>query len=286
MLILLCIAHFNKTFVVNADIVLLFFAAVLFYILPMLLLHFITQKNDLTNKGTNTILLYAFLTGMLPNALTSTDILISNAFLILAIWNLLHLRNEKRIKAKILNTSIYIGIASIAFFWSLGFLLLVYLAVFYFEPKNYRNWIIPIIGLCIVYLFTNCFTLLFYDSFFSIHQYVDIVSLSFQNYLQKEQLFSVGILLVCVVVFLSIYLIKLHRKPANLKPILRLIVVYLVLSICVIIVSPQKDTSELLLIIPPLAIIGTTCLEIDYNPLAREINIWIFLLLPFTMLLF
>ncbi len=286
MLILLGLAHYKKGFIVEISEVLLFLLSILLYILPMLILHFTTQKNDLTNKGTHTILLYAFLTGILTTSLTNLPVLISNAFLLLALWNVLLLRNEKNIKAKIFNTSIYIGIASLAYFWSIGFLVLVFLAVFYFEPKNYRNWIIPFVGLLVVCLFANCFTLLMYDSFFSFYEYIDPISFSFEGYLEKNQLFSIGILAICILFFTAIFVIKFNRKPTNIKPTLRLIIVYLILAIGVVLIAPQKDTSELFFIAAPLAIIGTTYLEMEYHQFAKEINIWVFLLLPFTILLF
>ncbi len=286
MFALLSIAHYKKGFVAEIDSILVFLASVLLYIVPMLLLHFIIQKNDLTNKGTHTIFLYAFLTGMLPNSLTSLPILLANAFLLLALQNLMYLRNEKYIKPKILNASICIGIASLAYFWSIGCIFLVFLAISYFESKDYRNWIIPIIGVGVVYVFANCYTLLFYDSFFSFVAHIDPVSFSFQNYLIKEQLFSVGILSICIFFFLSLFLIKFSRKAANLRPILRLIIAYLVLTLGVAIISPEKDTSELFFIATPLAIIGTTYLEMNYSQFVKEINIWVFLFIPFLMLLF
>ncbi|MBL0684654.1 DUF6427 family protein [Aquimarina mytili] len=286
MLILLGLAHYKNGFVAEISTVILFLTSILLYILPMLILHFTGQRNDLTNKGTHTILLYAFLTGILANSLISLPILISNAFLLLALWNVLLLRNEKNIKAKIFNTSMYIGIASLANFWSIGFLILVFFAIFYFEPKNYRNWIIPFVGLLVVCLFANCFTLLMYDSFFSFYEYIDPISFSFDGYLEKNQLFSVGILSICILFFTAIFIIKFNRKPANIKPILRLIIVYLILAIGIVLISPQKNTSELFFIAAPLAIIGTTYLEMEYHQFAKEINIWVLLLLPFTTLLF
>jgi len=99
-------------------------------------------------------------------------------------------------------------------------------------------------------------------------------------------LLSFGILLICVLFFATIYLIKISRKAANIKLLLRLIVVYLVLAIGIVIISPQKNTSELFFVAGPLSIIGTTYLEIEYQKFAKEINIWVFLLLPFTALLF
>ncbi len=286
MAILFSTAYYRKGFALESYSIFLFLGGILLYILPMLLLHFIAQRNDLTYKGTHTILLYAFLTGILPNALTNISVLLSSAFVLLGVRNILHLRNGKHVKAKIFNASMFIGIASLACFWSIGFIAVIFLAILYFEPKNYRNWIIPIIGLVTIYVFANCFTLLFYDSFFAFSDYVDPISFSFQNYFIKDQLFSTGILSICILFFLSLYLVKFRRKTANTKPVLRLVIAYLIIGIGVALISPDKNTSELFFIAPPLAIIGTTYLEMDYHQFAKEINILVFLLIPFTVLLF
>ncbi len=286
MLLLLSIAHYKKGVAFESEYIFLILGGIAMYILPMLLLNFIVQKNDLTYKGTYTILLYAFLTGILLNSLTDIRILIASGLVILGLRNVLRLRDEKYMKAKIFNASLCIGIASLAYFWSIGFIFLVFFAVFYFEPKNYRNWIIPLIALTMIYMFANCFTLLFYDSFFTLTNYVDPVSFSFENYLNKDKLFSIGILSLCTAFFLSIFLIKYSRKTANIKPILRLMIVYLIIAIGVGVVAPEKNTSELFFTTAPLAIIGTTYLETNYNMLAKEINIWVFVFIPFTMLLF
>ncbi|WP_271768292.1 DUF6427 family protein [Aquimarina algiphila] len=284
--VLFSIAHYKKGFEVESTYILKVIASVFLYILPMLALNFVAQKNDLTNKGTFTILLFAFLTTILPSSLTSFPILLSNILILLAVQNILHLRNEKHIKAKIFNASICIGLASLAYFWSIGFIALVFLGILYFEPNNYRNWLIPGIGIIMIYVFANCFTLFFYDSFFTFTTYVDSVSFSFREYFTKESLFSVGVLSICIVFFFSIYLIKFGRKTANTKPILRVVIAYLIVAIAIAVIAPEKDTSELFFLATPLALIGTTYLEMNYNRFAKEVNIWIFILIPFTILLF
>ncbi|WP_248331821.1 DUF6427 family protein [Aquimarina acroporae] len=286
MLILFCIAQYKKGVIEESrDIILIILSGIL-YILPMLLLNYVVQRNDLTEKGTYTILLYAFLTALLPGSLVNIHILIASAFVLLGLYNILRLKDEKQIKAKIFNASLCIGVATIAYFWSLGFIVFVYLGVLYFEPKNYRNWIIPILGVLTVYLFANCFTLFFYDSFFAVGAFINTISLSFAGYLVKDHLFSVGILAICILFFLSVYLIKYGKRTANIKPILRLIIAYLIIAMALVVVIPYKNTSELFFIAAPLSIMGTSYLEMNYNMLAKEINIWVFVLIPFTMLLF
>lgn len=283
---LFSIAHYKKGFEIESTYISKVIASLFLYILPMLALNFVAQKNDLTNKGTFTIVLYAFLTAILPNSLTNFPVLFSNIFVLLALQSILHLRNEKQIKAKIFNASIYIGLASLAYFWSIGFVALIFLGILYFEPNNYRNWIIPFIGIIMIYVFANCFTLFFYDSFFTLTTYVDSISFSFLEYFTKELLFSVGVLSICIVFFFSIYLIKFRRKTANTKPILRVVIAYLIVAIAIAVIAPEKDTSELFFLATPLALIGTTYLEMNYNQLTKEVNIWIFLLIPFIVLLF
>ncbi len=286
MLLHFCIAYYKRGFEVEIKFIAIGILSALLFVLPMLMLNFIAQKNDLTYKGTYTILLYAFLASILPNALTNINILLSNVFVLLALRNILQLQNEKHIKAKLFNASIFIGLASLTYFWSIGFIILVFLGVLYAEPKNYRNWIIPFIGLSAVFIVSNCFTLLFYDSFFSITAYFHPISSSFENYLIKDQLFSVGVLSICILFFMVIYLIKFKRKTVKTKPILRMIVAYLIIALGVAGIAPIKNTSELFFVVTPLAIIGTTYLEMSFYQFAKEINIWVFLLIPFTTLLF
>ncbi|WP_148639210.1 DUF6427 family protein [Aquimarina longa] len=284
--ILFAIAHYKKGFSVELSYLLLSFISLFIYVLPMLTLNLLAQRNGLTNKGTFTILLYAFLTALMPNSLTNFSVLLSNVFVLLALQNILLLQNDKQTKAKILNASICIGLASLAYFWSIGFIALVFLGILYFEANNYRNWIIPSIGISIVYLFANCFTLLFYDSFYTFTTHIDFKLFSFRNYLKTDQLFSIGVLSICIVFFVSIYLIKFRRKAANIKSILRIIIAYLLTAIAVAISTPEKNTSELFFIAAPLALIGTTYLEVNHNQLAKEINMWVLILIPFITLLF
>ncbi|OED40890.1 hypothetical protein AB832_03510 [Flavobacteriaceae bacterium (ex Bugula neritina AB1)] len=286
MFTLYVIAYYKKGFDLEYKSILMFLGGFIAYIITMLLVNLITQKNDLTKKSTNTVLLFAFFTALLPTSLTRPDILLANLFLTLGIICVLDLRNGKQIKSNVFDASLCIGLASLVYFWSIGFILIVFLGILFFEPKNYRNWMIPIISLITIYVLANCFTLLFYDSLFDVTDYVDTVSFTFENYMNRESFFPIGSVILCVFFFFSVYLLKFKRKSAKVKPILKLIIAQLVIAVLIIVIVPNKNTSEILFITTPLAIIGTTYLEIDHDRLIKEINIWVFLLLPFMTLLF
>ncbi|MHA7059266.1 DUF6427 family protein [Aquimarina sp. M1] len=286
MSVLYTISHYKNGFRLNYIAILLFIGGLLAYILSMLILNLITQKNDITQKSTHTILLFAFLTAMIPNSFTNIHILLSNLLVILGVRSVLSLRNGKNLKSKVLDASLYIGLASLAYFWSIGFILIVFLGILFFEPKNYRNWIIPIIGLLVVYIITNCYTLLFYDSFYSITDYVEPLSFSFEGYSYKGGVFSIGVLAICTLFFFTIYMIKYNRKSTKSKPVLKLIIAQLLMALILAIIVPEKNTAEIMFIAAPLAIIGTTYVEMDHDMLIQEINLWVFVLLPFMTLLF
>ncbi len=286
MFVLYTIAHYKNGFNIDYSSILVFFGGLIVYILTMLLLNLIIQQNDLTQKSTHTILLFAFLTAVIPNSFTNTTVLLSNLFIVLGIRNVLNLRNGKYIKSNILDASLYIGLASLAYFWSISFILIVYLGVLYFEPKNYRNWIIPIIGLLMVYVLSNCFTLLFYDLFFISTNYIKPISFSFEAYVNKGGIFSIGVLTICTLFFLTVYLIKYNRKPTKSKPVLGLIIAQLLVALGIVLIVSDKNTAEMIFIASPLAIIGTTYLEMGHGKLIQEINLWVFLALPFMIFLF
>ncbi|WP_299434099.1 DUF6427 family protein [uncultured Aquimarina sp.] len=286
MFVLYIIAHYKKGLNLDYIAILSFVGGLIAYVLAMLILNLVTQKNDLTQKSTNTILLFAFLTAILPNSLTDYRVLLSNLFVILGVRSVLSLRSGKDIKSSILDASLCIGLASLAYFWSIAFIVVVFFGILFFEPKNYRNWIIPIIGLSIVYILSNCFTLLFYDSFFLITNYVESLSFSFDGYVSKGSLFSIGVLIICILFFFTIYLIKYNRKSTKSKPVLKVVIAQLLIAVAIVVIAPNKNTAEMIFIASPLAIIGTTYLEIDNGKLIQEINLWVFLLLPFMILLF
>ena len=206
MTLLYVIAHFRKDSSMSLSYFFYALIGVVLYVLLMLGINIFAKKNELTNKGSFTVFLFAFITAVLPNSLINFSILLSNVFILLAIQNVLHLRNEKQIKAKIFNAAMCVAVASLAYFWSISFIIMVYIGILYFAPKDYRYWLIPILGLGIVFLFVTCYTLYVEDSFFGFERYIDPVSFSFENYLIKDQIFSVGILCICLFFFLSGFL--------------------------------------------------------------------------------
>jgi len=260
-----------------------FVAIMLSHLATMLVLYQLIHKNELIKQSSYSILIFAFLSGVLPQAFFRLDIMIANFFVISGVLLTLDFRTTNKKKGKILEASLCMGIASLAYFWSIGFIILVFIGIGFFVSKDYRNWIIPIIGLISVYLFANTFTLLFYDTFFGINEYVDSISFLFEKVINNQQLASLGIILFFCVIFLSILGVKFQKYSAKIKPILNLFILLLVIAGLIIVISPSKDTSELYFIVIPLALIGTAYFDMRSYKWIKEISMWLCILLPFLV---
>src|SRR5690606_27205313 len=67
----------------------------------------------------------------------------------------------------IFDASLWIALASCFYFWSALFFIVLYAGIFIFSRENYRNWIIPLTGMGVVIVFSNAFTLLFQNAFYT-----------------------------------------------------------------------------------------------------------------------
>ncbi|WP_246131429.1 DUF6427 family protein [Aquimarina intermedia] len=258
----------------------------IFYLVSMALLYVIARRSNLTSKGTVVLFLYVSLCCMVPEALAHVDKIIASSFVLLSFSQITEMMNHTKAKAKIFNASLCIGLASTAYFWSIGFIALIFIGIYFFRSTDYRNWFVPIIGVITVFVLANCFTLLVFDSFFNPVEKAVVSYEAFANTLYGAHFFTLGALSICAGFFLIAYTLRINSRPTSYKPLMKLIIGYIAIGIGVVLVSPNKDTSEMIFIIPPLAIMGATYIELIQIKFIKEIHLWVFGLLPLLFLLF
>lgn len=288
-LYLLLVAAFvsnKQIFEVSNSTIVSLLLGLLLYLTSMALLYWIARKSNLTNKGTYVLLLYVSLCCMVPEALAHVDKIIASSCILLSFSQISDMMNHNKAKAKIFNAALCIGLASTAYFWSIGFIALLFVGIYFFRSSDYRNWFVPIIGLITVYVLANCFTLFIFDTFFNPVEEAVVSYEAFANTLNGAHFFTLGVLSICTLFFLIAYTLRINNRPNSYKPLMKLIVGYVLIGVSVILVSPNKDTSEMIFIIPPLAIMGATYIELIRLKLIKEIHLWVFAGLPLLFLLF
>ena len=129
------------------------------YIALMLIFGFIIKKNKLTQINSYALFSFGCFLLMVPILFQDSKPVFSLLFLLLALRRILSFNSKKNIQKKILDASLWIGIATLFYFWSLLFFLVLYAALIQLATKNYKLFLIPIIGALIVFVFTTVYFL-------------------------------------------------------------------------------------------------------------------------------
>lgn len=269
--------HFNTTGLLS------FLGVVGLYIFSMLMVNKIAHDNELTFQNSYTILLYAFLTGVVLPAILDFHSMAANFFIILGVHEIAWInqnRNHKYLRAKILNASLSIAIASLFYFWSLLFYGVIYLAIFYFASKNYRNWFVPLVGYICVFFLTTCAHLLVWDTFYIPNEINEGIFFVANFTLTEKEWTALIVLLGTVILLLLVHFMKLKRKPSKNKPLYKVLIFYIIIALIITITSSPQNISKSFLIAAPLSILGTTYLESSYAPWIKETSIGLLLLIP------
>jgi len=103
---------------------------------------FIVKRNKLTGTNSFAILFFTLLFVVFPETLGDNNAIFTSFFLLLAMRRLLSIKSLKNIKLKIFDAGLWICISSVFYEWALLYLLLVFAAIYIYDPKNIRNWLV------------------------------------------------------------------------------------------------------------------------------------------------
>ncbi len=263
-------------------------------VLIMLLLDFIIRKNHLTKNNTFAILLFTCFLVMLPVIFLQHTILLSNAFLLLALRRIMSLRNDKNSSKKILDSSIWITVASLFYFGSLLFFIPLFIAIIQKPNTNYKQILIPFTGFLTVFIINTAYQLLVNDSLFWITNWQETVSFDFSEYHSASILVPITVILAFYV-WAGVYrLLKISVIPLKERPNYLLLLYLSITALFVALAAPEKTGAEIFFIIAPVAIIVTNYIEKFETERTfekdvaefwfKEIMLWLVVVLPFIFL--
>lgn len=260
----------------------LFFIAVCVF--SMLLVDFIIRKNDLTKSNTFGILFFSCFLVMLPVIFFEKNILLANIFLLLALRRVLSLKSEKNTEKKILDASLWITIASFFYFYCLLFFIVLFLAVLRKKHTRYKHLLIPFVGFLAVLIIVTAYHFFVYDSLNWFFELQMIIDTDFSAYHTAKILIPATII-VTFIIWTGIYRIfKLSSIPKKDKPNYLLMLVVTIISIFIVVSSPQKTGGELLFLLAPTAIITSNYIENIKEFWFRELLLLLVVLLPIVLL--
>ena len=222
---------------------------------------FIGKRNGLTKNSSYTAIFFLLLLLFFPTILNNLNILLANFFILLALRRLISLQSMKASKEKIFDASLWIFVASLFSFWSILFLILVFISVIFHVSRDYTNWVLPFIAFIAVAIFFAFFT-----SFFGInildywHQNTQI-DIAIDYFTNTNQNIAFSIYVSVALFFVFSMLITLSHRPSITQTSYKKIVASFFIGVIVFVLSANKSSDFLLLTIAPLAILASAHLE-------------------------
>lgn len=259
-------------------------AMLLVFLFSMLLIDFISRKNDLTKNNTFKVFVFAVFVTMLPVTFLKTDVLIANFFILLALRRIISLKTNKDIQKKIFDAALWISVASCFYFWSFLFIVVLFAGIMLMAGNNFKNFFIPFVSMGTVIVLTNTYTLLVQNTFFLPLDWVGTIGFDFTTLNDLKLLLPISVAAAITLWVTTNYFIKLKNKSKKNKSTSTLIFICLLVAIGILILTPHKNGSELAFYALPFSVLTSNYLETPKEKSFKETMMWLLLLMPFILL--
>ena len=269
----------------NSEELLLQTLVLLVLLFGVLVLNFIVNRNQITNDNSYSILFFTLLIIIFPRSITDNNAILANFFLMLASRRLISLKSLKEIKLKILDATLWILVASLFYDWVLVFMSLVFIAIYIYEPKNIKNWLVPFVGAFVFWVLTLMMMLLFEkDTFFSDHYQFDITIDT--AWLQTWE-DGLKLLIYCILVVIMGALVFIKTRKLGLGRIinLRIMATLFALGVLVSFLKYSGDVYPVLITFFPAAVFLAKYVELIKRKNIKEMLLTASILVSFILLL-
>lgn len=249
------------------------------------IVNFVVIRNKLTSANSYSILFFALLMVIFPETLTDNRAILCNFFFLLATRRLISMKSLKDLKIKIFDASLWIMIGSLFYDWALLFLLVVYIAIYIYEPKNFKNWIVPFAAGFVVFMISYSFLILTNNQDFFYRHYQFSIQFDVDYYLNWANS-SKLIIYTTLFFILSIFaFLKLGKSGVGKIVTTRLIVFSFVIGLLLNILTSTEDLHPILLTFFPAAVLMTNYVESIKRDNLREIVLMFSIFIPFIIFL-
>jgi hypothetical protein len=265
------------------SVVLIFQKVALFGVLmgSIFITNFIAKRNGLSKDSSFTIFFYALFSLFFPSVFNDTNLVLSNFFILLALRRLISLQSLKASKEKIFDASLWIFIAALFHFWSILFIVLVFISILFHVSRDYRNWVLPFIALLsVAILFLICTTVFNID----VIDYINSNSktnFSIDYFTNNYQNAAFSIYLTVALFFVVSMFATLSSRPLLLHTSFKKIIASFFIGIVIFAISSHKSNDLLLFTFAPLAIMATSHIELAQVKLKREMVLFVLLACSF-----
>ncbi|MNK89637.1 hypothetical protein D3C87_1096520 [compost metagenome] len=242
-----------------------------FILASFFMINFIVKKNGLSKDNGYAILFYLLFILFFPTIFNNSNIIYASFFILLALRRLISLQSLKASKEKIFDAAFWIFVASLFQFWSILFLILVYISIIFHVSRDYRNWVLPFIALlAVTILFYMTSLILNFDAVAFIQERA-VIDFRIDYFKNNYENAALSIYTAVALFFVTSMLMTLSNRPQIVHSSYKKIVACFFIAVFVYIISPNKSNDLLLFSIAPLSIMATSHVEYMQQKLNNEI---------------
>lgn len=249
----------------------------------MLLVDFFIRKNTLTQSNTYGIFCFSTASLFFPLAM-DWKILLSLLFVLLGLRRMFSLHSGKNSERKLLDASLWFFIASYFYAWNLVWFIPLFAGLFSIKNLKFKFFLIPPLTGIAVFLIGTAYFLMVNDSYDWIVLSRYKISLNFVNYGIVSLIVGITVLLTFFIWSLVFRFGSLNEIPKKYKSNYVLVIYVSFTGILAALLANTKTGSELILLVPGMALVLAGYLERQIDFWLRELMMWILLLLPIVLI--
>jgi hypothetical protein len=240
--------------------------------------NFITKKNGLSRDSSYTILFYFLFLLFFPSILGNTNLILSNFFILLALRRLFSLQSLKASKEKIFDASLWIFVASLFEFWSILYIILVFISIIFHVARDYRNWVLPFIALFSVGIISLGLSMIFNKDLLGYINENVILNYKIDYFTNNYQNLAFSIYLTVALFFVVSMFVSLSSKLLLLNSSFKKVISTFFIGILIFAISSNKSNDLMIYTIAPLAIMTTSHIETKQLQLKQEFVLGVLIL--------
>lgn len=276
------IQFYPTSLVLNTGDILVKTASLVALLVTVFIVNFIIQRNKITGPNSFAILFYSLLFMVFPETLLDFRAIFCSFFLLLATRKIISLKSLKDIKLKIFDAALWVLVSSLFCNWAIVFLLLVFAAIYIYEPKNIRNWLVPFVSIFVFTAITYSVLLLTSNENFIWEQYVFSVQFNKDYFLN----WSTSTRFLCYVVLVLTLggwaFLKQGHAGLGKVTTMRLIALSFMLGLVVYLLS-FSDSNTIVFTFFPAVVFLTNYIESIQKEKIKEIVLLASILIPFLV---
>jgi hypothetical protein len=240
--------------------------------------NFIAKRNGLSKDSSYTIFFYFLFLLFFPSIWDNANLIASNFFILLALRRLISLQSLKASKEKIFDASLWIFVAALFHFWSILYIVLVFISIIFHVARDYRNWVLPFIAFFAVGIISMLFSIIFYIDVLGYINTNAIINFNIDYFTNNYQNAAFSIYLTIVLFFVISMLASLSSKPLLLNSSFKKVIASFFIGLIIFAISSNKSNDFLIYTIAPLAIMATSHIEVKQLQLKQEMVLGVLIL--------